>query len=89
VFKVLGAGWRQFCHAHDFDPELCWSCLPGYGTIRDAKQMAETAAFKPDEAVSYLARSGHPACGVQTAELIADELEQLLQLRTAWWDGER
>jgi hypothetical protein len=84
-FKVQMAGWRQFCGEYDLDPEICWSCLPGFGTVKRAEKMAEEAAFTPEGASRYLQRSGRRPAEVPTAEDIAAGLRGCFKARAEWW----
>jgi hypothetical protein len=85
LLKVQLAGWRQFCAEHDLDPELCWSCLPGFDTVKRAEQMAEEIAFTPEGASRYLQRSGREPVMVPTAEDIAAGLRACFKARAEWW----
>ena len=42
LLKVQLAGWRQFCAELHLDPELCWSCLPGYDTLSTLRHLRTT-----------------------------------------------
>jgi hypothetical protein len=85
VFNVTLAGWRLFCAEYSLEPELCWSCLPGYETVQRAEQAAKKAAFTQEGAARYLKRSGREAGQVQTAEDVAASLRECLRARAEWW----
>lgn len=38
-FQTYLAGWRQFCAAMHFEPEVMWNTYPGYRTIQCAEQV--------------------------------------------------
>jgi hypothetical protein len=85
LLKVNLAGWRQFCAEHNLDAELCWSCLPGFQTIQNAEQTAQTAAFTPEGAAHYLERSGRKPGKAPTPDDVAAGLRAALQARAEWW----
>jgi hypothetical protein len=85
LFKVNREGWRLFCAGRRLEPELLWSCQPGYDTVERAAQMAERAAFTAEGVVRHLERgSGKPARAV-TAEEVAGTLEEVMKARAEWW----
>jgi hypothetical protein len=53
LLKVNLAGWRQFCAENGFDPDLCWSCLPGFEPVRRAEGEAGRVAFTAGGALRY------------------------------------
>jgi hypothetical protein len=85
LLKVQLAGWRQFCGELDLDPELCWSCLPGYDTVRRAEKMAERVAFTPEAVAEYLRRLTSGTRRVVTADDVASGLRDCLRARAEWW----
>jgi hypothetical protein len=85
LFNVKLAGWRLFCAEHSLDPELCWSCLPGYETVQRAERLATKAAFTQEGAARYLKRSGREAAQVKTAEDVAASLRECLRARAERW----
>jgi hypothetical protein len=85
LFKVQLAGWRQFCREYDLEPEICWSCLPGFGTVQRAERIAEEAAFTAEGVARHLQRSGGERAGVPTAEDVAAGLRVCFHARAEWW----
>ncbi len=83
--KVLLSGWRAFCRDVGMDSEACWSFLPGYGTLRKAERMAESAAFVPEGVAVYLKRIGLKDPVVPTPEMIATDLHRCFDARAEWW----
>jgi hypothetical protein len=43
LFKTTLAGWRQFCAEFRFDPEWCWSLLPGADKVKRAVELLDGA----------------------------------------------
>jgi hypothetical protein len=64
LFNAQLAGWRAFCAGFHFDPESCWSHLPGFDTIKRAEQEVAEMAFTPEEVDAYLRRNGRDHHGV-------------------------
>jgi hypothetical protein len=85
LFNVNLEGWRLFCAEQGFDPEICWSPLPGYGTVKMTERVAKAAAFQPEGAIAYLERSGRKDPTPPTAEGIAARLSAAFKIRADWW----
>jgi hypothetical protein len=85
LIQVNLAGWRQFCAEHQFDPEVFWSRLPGFDTVKLVEETVAAAAFTPEEARGYARRSGLSPDAVPTAESIAATLRDGLQAGLEWW----
>jgi hypothetical protein len=89
VFKTKLAGWRLFCREQNLDPELCWSCLPGFRTLKRAEKLADCAAFERDGAAAFLADAkadiGKVAGELITPESVAAELRHCFAVRAEWW----
>jgi hypothetical protein len=85
LFKVTLAGWRLFCAEYHLPPELCWSCLPGFGTVKRAEETVEAAAFTHEEVSRHWQRLGRDAAKVPTAEGIAAGLRECFKARAEWW----
>jgi hypothetical protein len=80
LFTIRLGGWRIFCQEHHLDPELLWSCLPGFDTIKRAEEAARNAAFVGEGAVRWVEeRNGGKPGGVATAETVAANLRALFQ----------
>jgi hypothetical protein len=86
LFKVTLAGWRLFCAEYHLAPELCWSCLPGFDTVKRAEAMAEAAAFTPEDVRRCLQRSGQDGAKVPTAEDVVAGLRYCFKARAEWWE---
>ncbi len=84
LFKVKLAGWREFCAEYSIDPELCWSCLPGFERVKRAERVAEGAAFTPEGVRAYLRKVGK-ATELITAEAVVAGLRACLEARAEWW----
>jgi hypothetical protein len=84
LFNVQLAGWRLFCAEHRFDPDVCWSGLPGLDRLRRAEGVAKEAAFVAEGFARWGERSGRNA-PVPTAERIAAALRAALIARAEWW----
>jgi len=89
VFKVKLAGWRLFCREQRIDPELFWSFLPGFTTLKRAEELMECAAFDREAAAAFLADTkgeiGEVADELLTPESVAEELRQVFEARVEWW----
>jgi hypothetical protein len=49
LFKTTLAGWRQFCAEFRFDPESCWSSLPGFDVVNRAADGSTAQTPLPKE----------------------------------------
>jgi hypothetical protein len=85
VFGVKLAGWRQFCAGISLDPELCWSCLPGFQTIKRAEELAGAGSFGAAEMAAYLKGKGKGAPQPLTAADVAADLHRCFAERADWW----
>jgi hypothetical protein len=85
LFNVKLAGWRLFCAGENIDPEVCWTPLPGYSTVKEAERMAEHTAFSPEGVVAYMKRAGRDYRDPPTAEQVAVGLRETLEERAEWW----
>src|SRR5262249_38671517 len=86
LFQIRLAGWRQFCAEHQFEPELCWQCLPGLDRVKEAEELAEAAAFTEEEALRYVQQKDAQVNKVRTAEDVAADSRASLKARRDWWE---
>jgi hypothetical protein len=85
LFKTKLAGWRLFCREYALEPELLWTMLPGYETVRRAERMAESAAFTAEGVQRYFERKGWTDGELLTPEHVTAGLKDCFEARAEWW----
>jgi hypothetical protein len=56
LLKMNLAGWRQFCAEFRFDPEWCWSSLPGIDVVHRAAGLLDGIDLAPERVRAALRR---------------------------------
>jgi hypothetical protein len=85
LFRAQLGGWRAFCAELHIDPDVSWSCLPGFDTVKDAERSARHAAFEREGAEAYLRKRGGDRPALVTEADVAAGLRKALQERADWW----
>ncbi len=94
LFRTNLLAWRRFCAENQWDPDLLWQPLPGYGTVRSVEHLTETIAFTEGGADAYVAllAAAKPSAGQDTpgkaltVEGATEALRACLKSRLEWWD---
>jgi hypothetical protein len=83
--KVNLAGWRQFCEGQNRDPDPFMEHLPGKEVLGIAAELAEKHAFTAEAAFAFVIRQNMKADTALTAEDVAADLREALNIWAAWW----